>query len=294
MKALKIIFITLLTIHCKAQNPVIDIIGARMGQPDGYNIKDLNSLLNPFEGTYLYANGTTSFKIILVKKEHQYNGRYYEDLIIGEYQYIENGIERVNTLSQINTVYNDQRSFRSFTKSSWSTANPYNEQKGKVAIQLNPDQVISEEVSLLINAMDDHKFIAIINTTDNLYSSVTGSILQGEFQSSTLDVKTGIATAKQEVNVRVLDHADRVKGIPGKGMLHEVIEAYKGAKINQRDQIGVVPPALIGGTNPVYQEAHANSPEGQNADEIVYEKNPPEPGQIIYNPATEGCLQERR
>jgi hypothetical protein len=109
MKTLKIIIIALLSIHCKAQNPVIDIIGTRMGQPDGYYVQDLNFLLNPFEGTYLYSNGNTSFKILLVKKEQQYNGRYYEDLIIGEYLYT-NGVITVNTLNEINTVYNDQRS----------------------------------------------------------------------------------------------------------------------------------------------------------------------------------------
>lgn len=101
--------ITLLAITCRAQNPVIDISESELGQPDGYYVKDINNLLNPFEGTYLYTNGTTSFKIILVKKVQQYNGRYYEDLIIGEYQYIENGIEKVNTLIEINTVYNNQR-----------------------------------------------------------------------------------------------------------------------------------------------------------------------------------------
>ena len=46
---------------------------------------------------------------MLVKKVQQYNGSYYEDLIIGEYQYIENGVEKVNTLAEINTVYNNQR-----------------------------------------------------------------------------------------------------------------------------------------------------------------------------------------
>ena len=110
MKTLKIIIIVLLAISCKAQNPIIDVIGTRMGQPDGYYVKDINNLLNPFEGTYIYTNGNTSFKIVLVKKIQQFNGRYYEDLIIGEYQYIENGIQKVNTLSQLNIVYNDQRS----------------------------------------------------------------------------------------------------------------------------------------------------------------------------------------
>jgi hypothetical protein len=109
MKTFKIIIIVLLSINCKAQNPTIDITQSRLGQPDGYYVKDTNSLLNPFEGTYLYTNGTTSFKMILIKKVQQYNGRFYEDLIIGEYQYIENGVEKVNTLSEINTVYNNQR-----------------------------------------------------------------------------------------------------------------------------------------------------------------------------------------
>jgi hypothetical protein len=162
---------------------------------------------------------------------------------------------------------------------------------GKVTYTANTEVILSRKTILLMQAIDDHSVIATIKTTDNLSSSVTGSLLQGEFQGSTLDPETGIVYAKQEVNVRVLERADRVKETPGEGMLHEVIEAYIGAKINQRDQIGVVPPALIGGTNSVYQEAHANSPGGQNADEVVYEKNPPAPGQVIYSPTTEGCLR---
>ncbi|MFN4313275.1 MAG: DUF6705 family protein [Chitinophagaceae bacterium] len=46
-------------------------------------------------------NTNTSFKIVLVKKVQQYNGECYEDLIIGEYQYIVNGVEKVNTLSKL-------------------------------------------------------------------------------------------------------------------------------------------------------------------------------------------------
>ncbi len=97
-------------ISCKAQNPIVDITESELGLPNGYYVKDKNNLLNQFEGTYIYTNGNTSFKILLVKKVQQYNGRYYEDLVIGEYQYIENGMEKVNTLFEINTVYNDQRS----------------------------------------------------------------------------------------------------------------------------------------------------------------------------------------
>jgi len=72
----------------------------------GAYYKDLNNVMDNFEGTWLYTNGTTSLKIILVKKtmffDEEYYEQYYEDLMIGEYQYIENGIEKINTLSLLN------------------------------------------------------------------------------------------------------------------------------------------------------------------------------------------------
>ena len=106
----KIFYLTLLTsLSIFSQNPIVDITDSELGLPGGYYVKDINNQLDVFEGTYLYTKGNTSFKIILVKKVQQYNGRYYEDLIIGEYQYIENGTEVVNTLNEINTVYNNQR-----------------------------------------------------------------------------------------------------------------------------------------------------------------------------------------
>src|SRR5690554_2529532 len=72
-------------------------------QPDAY-YKDTGNVLNQFEGTWLYTNGTTSLKIVLVKQPQVFDSNYggfYEDLIIGEYQYIENGVEKINTLSNI-------------------------------------------------------------------------------------------------------------------------------------------------------------------------------------------------
>ena len=108
MKTLKLIFIMSIMVKCQAQSPVYNIAIEHSFETGVYN-KDVNNLLNQFEGTYLYTNGTTTFKIQLVKKVQQFNGKYYEDLIIGEYQYIVNGVEKINTLAQINTVYNDQK-----------------------------------------------------------------------------------------------------------------------------------------------------------------------------------------
>lgn len=110
MKPIYLFLITSFSLNTTlAQTPIIKITESEMGQPDGYYVKDINNQLDPFQGTYVYINGDTSFKIVLIKKIQQFNGRYYEDLIIGEYQYIKNGVEQINTLNLINTVYNNQR-----------------------------------------------------------------------------------------------------------------------------------------------------------------------------------------
>jgi hypothetical protein len=97
-----------MSVNCKAQNPIRDI-----SERDGLNsitgvyYKDTHNLLDPFVGTYVYTNGNTSLKIVLQKKK-SFNTRYYEDLLIGEYQYIENGIERINTLNKLNIDYTNK------------------------------------------------------------------------------------------------------------------------------------------------------------------------------------------
>ena len=53
MKNITILAFLLFAIASKAQSPIIDIIDSAMGQPDGYYVKDINNLLNPFEGTYV-------------------------------------------------------------------------------------------------------------------------------------------------------------------------------------------------------------------------------------------------
>ncbi|MBC7525000.1 MAG: hypothetical protein H7239_11245 [Flavobacterium sp.] len=106
---IKIMLFVVITINCNAQTSVVDLLDDDGSAITNTYYKDVNNLLNPFEGTYLYTNGNTSFKIILVKVVQQYNGRYYEDLLIGEYKYIENGVLKVNTLPELSTVYNNQR-----------------------------------------------------------------------------------------------------------------------------------------------------------------------------------------
>lgn len=103
---MKKIFILILFIsfaNCKAQSPIIQSnAGHPYGDIPNAYYKDIDNLLNQFEGTWLYTNGNSSLKVTIVKKIMSYNGKYYEDYLIGDYQYIENGVEKVNTLDNIN------------------------------------------------------------------------------------------------------------------------------------------------------------------------------------------------
>jgi hypothetical protein len=106
MKKLLIISLILGFVSCKAQTIMQEQpLENRTTTTTGVYYKDFDNFLNTFEGTYLYSNGNTSFNIILQKKiKSSINGRYEEDILIGGYRYIENGVEKINTLNALNTT----------------------------------------------------------------------------------------------------------------------------------------------------------------------------------------------
>ena len=71
----------------------------------GQHYKDIENLLNPFEGTWIFDDGTRYLKIILVKRINHYNGSYTNDYIYGGYEYKVNNQTLVNTLIDANTLY---------------------------------------------------------------------------------------------------------------------------------------------------------------------------------------------
>ncbi|WP_264553561.1 DUF6705 family protein [Flavobacterium sp. N2038] len=106
-----LLFFFVLLTNCRAQLPIYDLEDLDniiKKTPNSYR-KDTKKQLEAYEGTYVYTNGTKVWKIVLQKKKESYNRIYFEDLLIGEYQYIENGVEKVNTLNKLNTYYEDQR-----------------------------------------------------------------------------------------------------------------------------------------------------------------------------------------
>jgi hypothetical protein len=104
------ILILLLSLNCLAQSPVRDI-SEMTGTIDtpGIYYADTQSLLNQFVGTYVYNQNGKMLKIELRKKVQSFWYNYYEDLIIGEYQYSENNIDKINTLNNLDTFHQNGR-----------------------------------------------------------------------------------------------------------------------------------------------------------------------------------------
>ncbi|MCW4468033.1 hypothetical protein OGH69_03570 [Flavobacterium sp. MFBS3-15] len=103
MKAIFIIAL-LFGMGCRAQTPIKSLYEDDTDISGAY-YKDLYNDLDNFVGTWKYTDGTTSLTITLEKREMQVfnNGKnhYYADFLVGEYKYIENGVEIINTLPRL-------------------------------------------------------------------------------------------------------------------------------------------------------------------------------------------------
>ena len=102
-KILTLIFI-ISYLNTFSQN--INIENISSPRVSGAYYKDINNLLDPYVGTWVYSSPTDTLKIKLRKViRAPFINNSFEDLIVGEYQYIKNGIEKINTLNSFNTNY---------------------------------------------------------------------------------------------------------------------------------------------------------------------------------------------
>jgi hypothetical protein len=74
----------------------------------GAYYKDTKNKLNPYVGTYVYTNSTTTLKFVFKKVLDRNTTLYTQDVIVGEYQYIVNGVEKSNTLNRFKLYTADE------------------------------------------------------------------------------------------------------------------------------------------------------------------------------------------
>ncbi len=101
MKNLLFTIMVLIVFSCKAQSPIIQLGDYSTELVNNSYWKDVNNEINKFEGTWKYEEGNAEFIIALTKNEQYYNGSYFEDRIIGDYKYVENGILVADYLSRL-------------------------------------------------------------------------------------------------------------------------------------------------------------------------------------------------
>ena len=122
MKHIIIILIALSLLNCKAQTVVSMNNNGNYGA-EGFYFKDINNDFNTFEGTWLYTDGNSSLKVTFQKKINNHDlseiSNYHFDALVGEYQYIENGAEKVNTLLNINNNHSDPYDYNLIAISVW-------------------------------------------------------------------------------------------------------------------------------------------------------------------------------
>jgi hypothetical protein len=114
MKIIKLtlMIVFLLSNSIFSQSPLLPKYeNSSYGEVEGAYYKDINNFHNPFVGTWQYTSGNTSFKIVFRNRTmihtSSYDNYYFSDFLVGEYQYIENGVEKINTLANLTEEHAD-------------------------------------------------------------------------------------------------------------------------------------------------------------------------------------------
>ena len=126
---------------------------------------------------------------------------------------------------------------------------------GKVTYTQNGTGKISKDSKQLVDAIDDHSIVVNVNA-ENTSTTKSGSLyIGGAFSGNTVTqgANGNTVVAEQEINPKVLSTADNYYGKPGGNTLHEVTEAYQGAKISQASGISS---GNANATTNIYQSAH--------------------------------------
>jgi hypothetical protein len=110
-----------------------------------------------------------------------YNGKYYEDSMIGGYQYVENGVEIANTLTDAdNTNLGISASINGNTiydNCSYLPVNDCSEDEKRLGLSINDPNSPSHNGDLMIHLREDNGQEAIkIRIEMNYYGNVSGAL----------------------------------------------------------------------------------------------------------------------
>ncbi len=137
------------------------------------------------------------------------------------------------------------------------------DKNGKLSAKYTGKGSISKEGQLFLDAVDDRTVKVNINAINNKKGTDSEFMFGGAFGGNELFGETidgewvnQYAVAKQTVIPSELNAMDEFYGLPGRTSLHEITEAYQGAKIAMSENIIS---SATGANNPLYKRAHNNA-----------------------------------
>jgi len=101
MKKYIVLLITAISTNFYAQSPVIPIESSQIDIPNGAYEKDVNDRQLPYVGTWRYAENGKELTMVLRRYIMTFTGRTYNDILVGEYKYVVNGVTIINTLPNL-------------------------------------------------------------------------------------------------------------------------------------------------------------------------------------------------
>lgn len=127
---------------------------------------------------------------------------------------------------------------------------------GKVSYVTNTDKKLKGDAKRMAKMIDDNSITVNLITSDSGMTSTGELLVGGSFMGNTVTFDSNgnaKVTANQEINPNFLGSADEYTQTPGKMIMHELTEAYEGARISQSMGISS-PQANMPGS--VFPDAH--------------------------------------
>lgn len=110
MKKTIIISLFIVSAYCSAQSPILNLQTADFADIENAYYKDIENFQDQFVGTWVYTDAVKTIRFRFIKKEmfyYQSTKNCYVDFLVGEMQYIENGVEKINSLMNLNSYHSE-------------------------------------------------------------------------------------------------------------------------------------------------------------------------------------------
>ena len=144
------------------------------------------------------------------------------------------------------------------------------DKNGLLSYTLCSNGKIDKITQILMEIVDHAKITVNLNTKLHPITSTGKLMIGGAFMGNSLNIDDMSISANQEIVPSVLQISDNHTNTPGKMIMHEITEAFEGAKISLRKKQSS-PSSDVRGS--VYRKAHNKATPQTEIYQILYDSN---------------------